>query len=288
MSLAAIPYDFRQPQPYPPEVQRALRAWLTVFLTQWGDYCRREMHLATKLRLDALRRAYVEPTLADLPDAVLAYPVQWSSTASSLLVVSRRLALAWTLARLGEKCEALPTDRALTLVETTLWEHLLDHAFLAVARDSWASEPAPIWQRGPRELAPPFTPIFRQQPALLLAELRAEEPFADGFVLWLLSEAVVRQFFAATATGLAASSPASPPRLEELLQDVPLQLTVQLGAVQLPLAQLQQLRTGDVLLLEQRLEEPVLVLLEGTVRYTAWPGRIGSQRAVQIAATREE
>ncbi len=278
--MNATPYDFRQPQPYPPEVSRQLRAWLTVFLTQCNDYCRRELHLPLSLRLESLRRAYTESALSQLPENVLAYIIAWSNSASSLLVVSRPLVLAWTLAQLGERCESLPADRPLTVIETSLWEQFLDQVFLALARESWGREPVPQWQRQAREAAPQFTPIFRQQFALAVAELRGEPPFADGLVWWLLSEAVMQQFFA-----LETTAPKSPGRIEEALQQVPLKVQVQLGQVRLPLAHLQRLRAGDVLLLEQRLEEPLLVLVEGSARYTAWPGRVGSKQAVQIAAT---
>lgn len=283
MKAPPKPYDFRQPQPEPPEMRRQLLAWLDVLARHWTDQGRRQFGLTWTLRIETVRRCYFQAVLPELPENTLFYPVQWSASAGSLLGVSRPLALALTLAMLGEKCDSLPADRPLTEVELLLWEHVLDHWLLEGARTCWQREPAPQWQRGERESAPQFSLVFRQQRTTLLADLHCEEPWADGRIVWLLTEATARQFFLPPGSdGTPAPSP------QQVLQDIPLQLTVQLGQAKLPLAQLERLHSGDVLLLEQGLDEPLLVLLEGEPRYLAWPGRVGRQRAVQIAQLTEE
>jgi flagellar motor switch protein FliM len=283
MTAAPKPYDFRQPQPEPPEIRRQLTLWLEALIERWQELGRQQLQFPWSLQLASLRRCYVASILGELPENLLVYPVQWSARAGSLLGISRPLALALTLAMLGETVASLPADRPLTEVEFALWEYVLDQRLLAGAKACWAREPSPLWQRGAREPAPQFSSVLRQQTIVFLADLSTAPPWADGHILWLLTESVIQEFFSARP-----SEPSAGISPQELLQGVPLQLVVQLGQTRLPLAQLHQLRSGDVLLLEQRLDEPLLVLLEDQPRYRAWPGRVGTQRAIQILADREE
>ncbi|GBD35374.1 hypothetical protein HRbin36_00486 [bacterium HR36] len=293
MTAAPRPYDFRQPQPEPPEVRRQVLAWLVALTNQWADLGRRHWAFPWQLCIASLRRCYLPAVFQELPDNLLCYSVYWSNRAASLLAVSRPLALGLTLALLGEKCDNLPSDRPLTDVELSLWEYILEQRLLATARICWSSEPTPQWQRGPRESTPQLASGLRQhngttsavpgaEAVVMLADLQTEPPLHEGRILWLLTEAVIQEFFPANRA--ASAPPVSP---QDILQEIPLQLVVQLGQTHLPLAQLEQLRGGDVLLLEQRLDEPLVVFLEDQPGYLAWPGRLGTQRAIQIATSWE-
>ncbi|MDW8222290.1 MAG: FliM/FliN family flagellar motor switch protein [Gemmatales bacterium] len=279
MTAAAKPYDFRQPQPEAPEVRRQVEAWLTALAQHWSDWAQRQLGMTWRCQLGTIRRCFIAHAFEDMPPSLLVYPLAWSAQAGSLLGVSRPLALALTLALLGEKTDTLPADRPLTPIETSLWEYLLDQHLLARMKTSWVGPAMPSWQRGALETTPQFSGILKQQTCVLRAELHSPEPFAEARIIWLLTEAVLQEYFRPARPDASAS--VAP---QMLAQAIPLQVTVQLGQTQLPLTQLQRLRCGDVLLLEQRLDEPLMVFLEHEPHFRAWPGRLGRQRAIQIAA----
>ena len=70
--------------------------------------------------------------------------------------------------------------------------------------------------------------------------------------------------------------------METLVRDLPVEISVNLGTVELPLADLARLRAGDLVLLNQRVSEPLAAALAGIKRFRVWPGRVSSQQAIQI------
>jgi flagellar motor switch protein FliM len=66
------------------------------------------------------------------------------------------------------------------------------------------------------------------------------------------------------------------------LLDVPLNVPVVLGEVRLSAREWLQVREGDVLVLPNRIHEPVMVKAEKRPFYYARPGRVGSQLSVRI------
>ena len=56
------------------------------------------------------------------------------------------------------------------------------------------------------------------------------------------------------------------------------------GAVDLPVEALAELRPGDVIRLDERVDEPVLLSIEDQVRAWAIPGRVGDRLALELVA----
>ena len=72
------------------------------------------------------------------------------------------------------------------------------------------------------------------------------------------------------------------PTLESLVGEMPVEVSVRLGATELPVSQLTRLRAGDVVILDQRVSEPLEACIGGQTRFHVWPGRVGPRRAFQI------
>ncbi|MFO0865831.1 MAG: FliM/FliN family flagellar motor C-terminal domain-containing protein [Gemmataceae bacterium] len=71
-------------------------------------------------------------------------------------------------------------------------------------------------------------------------------------------------------------------QLEALVRNLPLDVTVILGTVEVPLAQLANLQRGDLILLEQRISEPLSAYLGDKPFFRGWPTRAGSYQAFAI------
>lgn len=63
---------------------------------------------------------------------------------------------------------------------------------------------------------------------------------------------------------------------------IPLSLTVILGQAKLPDEQYRALQKGDVILLNEELEAPLRLSLQGQKRLQGRPGKIGRKKAVVI------
>ncbi len=61
-------------------------------------------------------------------------------------------------------------------------------------------------------------------------------------------------------------------------------MTVVLGTVELSLADLSRLSVGDVVILDQRVSEPLTAELAGQQKCAGWPGRVGTRQAFEVAS----
>ncbi len=79
----------------------------------------------------------------------------------------------------------------------------------------------------------------------------------------------------------------TPRKLEALVRELPIEVTVDLGMVELPIAQLARLTPGDLLILNQRVSEPLIARVDSRPKFRGWPGRVGSRQSLQIESLRE-
>jgi flagellar motor switch protein FliM len=66
--------------------------------------------------------------------------------------------------------------------------------------------------------------------------------------------------------------------------ELPVQLTVHLGSTKVSLLHLAALQVGDVLLLDQAIDQPLSAALGKKVKFLVWPGARGSRQAIAIHA----
>ncbi len=109
-------------------------------------------------------------------------------------------------------------------------------------------------------------------------------PFGEGDWCWLLPRSdwvgrlLAPRQAVRSATGLADCRA----QLTRLAEQFPVRLSVRLGKAEVSLQQLSRLQTGDLILLDQRVSEPLPASLAGTVKYHVWPGAVGSRQAIEI------
>ena len=71
-------------------------------------------------------------------------------------------------------------------------------------------------------------------------------------------------------------------QVEALVRELPVKFAVALGSIELSLSDIGSLRAGDLLILKQRISEPLVGLVDGQEKFRAWPGRVGSRLAIQV------
>ena len=84
-----------------------------------------------------------------------------------------------------------------------------------------------------------------------------------------------------TATAIVEVNPLKD-QIEALVKEMPVEFSVILGTTQVTLLQLARLRKGDVILLEQKVSEPLSARVAGSDKFSVWPGANGRRQAIQI------
>jgi flagellar motor switch protein FliM len=281
------PYNFARPGRMTAEVEQRVSGWLRAAAALAAKKAGPQLPFTPEMALAAVEVLRPAEGLAKLPEAAAGYGLSLNSTAANgMIALPRPLALGLVGAMLGEVGAALPEDRDLTVVEQDLFQFFIGEVLVNTLQETWpAAESVPITLRG-REAHPRWTRIFPPDDNVVVCTFSLKGPFGDGEWYWLLSQKhLMEQVAQSMPGGDKLKGDAGPPesvRLPLLVEELPVEMTVLLGTVELSLADLSRLSVGDVVILNQRVSETLPALLAGEKKCKVWPGRIGSRQAFEI------
>lgn len=282
------PYDFRKPAPVPGGPEDRLGEWwrsaCALATAKWA----KQLPTPPALELGPVRTEMAVEALADLPDGIVGYPVRLHDGLTTLLTVPRPLVLALVAGLLGDASEEMPPDRDPTPLEDDLFLFFLREHLLPAFLETWSGKQPlrPILDR--REEHARFARVFSLEEKVVVATFRLRGSFGTTEWVWLWPGPAMQRLLAGRSSEESLPVPGeAPQRMADLVKGLPVDLAVELGRLDLPLAQLAHLRPGDVLLLEQAVARPLAASIAGTDKLRVWPGRKGNRQAVYIEAVRE-
>jgi flagellar motor switch protein FliM len=283
--MSVEPYNFRKPGRLASDLEQGLASWLRAYCTRAPARWNKHLPFPVEMELRQLETVRPAEGLGRLPDAIVAYRlVLAGEEIQTLLVLPRPFLLALVTAALGDAGKELPADRELTVVEDSLCGYLLQNLWLPLLQETWpGGEPLGIHVQH-QETNPKWTRMFPREDNVVLCTFVCRGPFGEQPWYWMVPQkGLLDQFAQLAGPGQEqGQEEVIRPRLATLVQELPVEVTVILGAVELPLAYLAQLRAGDVLILNQRVSDPLTASVAGEKRFRVWPGRLGFQQAFQI------
>jgi flagellar motor switch protein FliM len=279
------PYDFRNPARRAGERERRLDQWLAATakasVLPWGKL------LSYPATLEAGRReeALPEEWFSCLPESTLGLRVRiGDQKLVSLLVLPRTLALALLDGLLGETVAGLPADVPLSPVEESLLGHLSEVLLLRPLRETWLG-PKPIALRaGGQEFNLRTTRLFPAEP-IFVCTFKVTGPFGELDWCWILPRGDWLSAILAPPTRSAEA--AERDRVEKLVRDFSVDLSVRLGSAEVSLSQLAALAPGDLVLLDQPAGEPLTAMVADVPKFRVRPGVAGQRLAIQIESRLE-
>jgi flagellar motor switch protein FliM len=280
-------YNFHKPGRLAGDLEHRLMAWLGDACSMAPDKWSEHFPFPIELTVRALRTERPQEALAQLPESVVAYRAMLGAMAT-LVVLPRPLVLALVAGILGDTVEKLPEDRELTSVEDSLCEFLFQQLFVAMLGESWPGAQPLTFGLGPRELLPRWTRMFALEEKVLVTTFKLHGSFGEAE--WRLispQKALLEQFALDGLTGPFAPRATPRPQLEALVREMPIDVAVTLGTLNLPIHQVTRLRPGDLLVLDQLVSEPLTASAGGVQKFRVWPGRVGARQACAIESTLE-
>jgi len=279
------PFDFRKPPPG--ELGRRVSAWLTAACRRTIGPWARTLPFPAALGVGHIEVVGASAVFAALPEDAISVPVFAGVGAepAALLVFRRPFLIALLSGVVGETVAALPEDRETTELETSLVGYATRELFLDPLERGWPGTPAPQLSSG--ALAPPRLAWTANGGELtdlaVFATLDASAPFGQQPVYLVVPRGGP---WAALAAPESAPRPPVVPaeQIEALVRQMPVELEVLLGTADVSMRELSALRAGDVLVLAQKVDEPLAGLLAGARKFRVWPGAVGSKAAVQVDA----
>lgn len=281
-------FDFRKPPPG--DLILRLTGWLT-------EACRRTVAVWGRLlpfpatwTLGSVALSTAAPTMAALPDDAVGFRIvpKGDPGAAFLFALPRPLLLALLAGMMGETPPELPADRDLSPAEASLSEFCLRELFLSPLSAGWPlAGGLSVVAEGP---APPGT-VWRIPPSapVLLAPLTLTAGFGEVATPLVFPRAATFDRLTAIPTPPDPPTSASDRKhIESLVLEMGIDLSVVLGTADLTLSEMARLKPGDLLVLRQKVSEPLEAEVSGSPKFRVWPGAVGSRAAVQIQSTVSE
>lgn len=290
--MRAEPYDFRNAARLGAELDRRLAGWLRaaagLSAKRWGTL----LSFAAEMHAEAHQVAAPGAALAALPEDAVCLRIAWhwqpvagaASDLTTLAVVARPLTLALLAGLTGEKVEGPVEDRALTALEESLCGYLVEALLIGLLRESWPGGQPLRLDVGAREAEYHNSRVFPPGEPVLVFSFRVTGPFGEGQWWWVVPRG---DWFNQLLTQPQAARPATGhpdpwAQLAGLAERFPVRLSVRLGNAEVSLHQLSRLRAGDLVVLDQRVHEPLKASVDGAEKFRVWPGAVGERQAVEI------
>jgi flagellar motor switch protein FliM len=285
--MTTDPFDFRKPPPGVLEWQTA--EWL-------AEAARLASITWSKLltfQAEPMAGGVVPTTAGDglstLPANAVGFPVATEDESDDgfLLALPRPLVLTLLAGLMNEVVTGILPDRDLTALETSLCGFLTRELFLKSMTAAWPLDDPPRWVAGAGGQPRNVWRLPAADPAVL-ACFMANTPFGElpFHMLFMRSERLLRL---ADPPPMKASPlvPAERLHIESLVREMAVEVDVTLGTAELTLYDLANLRAGDVLMLRQKVSDPLTASVAGTPKFRVWPGAVGGRQAVQVHAPAE-
>lgn len=273
------PHDFRKPPPLPASARAQLTRWTPRIAQAVAKQLKSQVSFDVEIESAGLEVLTADELLTPLPETTMRFRAGVADTADvSLLLLPRAAVLAVIGSILGDAGEDATADRELTGIEAEIAEFVARECFSEPIQRSWTGSP-------PLALEPATTPARAAYPPgtlLIVAPFRIRGPFGDLPWWWALPRGAWIDRLAGAANLTAPVTVPSAAERERAVCDLPLRLTVELGAASLSLIHLAGLAEGDVLLLEQPVDEPLTASFGTQGKYRVWPGAVGTRQAVSI------
>jgi flagellar motor switch protein FliM len=283
-------YDFRKPGKLAPELEEDLGAWLTGACRLASERLAKELQFQGEMKFRGVEVVRAGTALAGLKADSVSYRLALSAAQTKTLTVfPRPLVLALAAAMVGDPGTELPADRELTSVEDSLFEYLVQCLLVLVLQEAWpSSEPLPLTYQH-KEPNPKYARLFAADSNLVDCCFVIRGPFGELDWHWLAPQEALLEMFKRSneQTRPAAQDAAARPRIEAFVRELPVEVAVRLGSVDLPLSMLADLSIGDLVILNQRVADPLSAFVAGEERFQVWPGRVGLQQAIQVESLLE-
>ncbi len=279
-----VSYDFRQPRRLADDIETILMMWQKRIASQVADRWTQNLACTAPWEPKPLETTRSSSFAASVREqgSIVCFEIGLGPDRDlTWLMIPRQLALAIVSTMLGETIEELPEDRSLTDVESSLLELAAQEFEHGLIESQPCDESLRCEVLG-TERFQLLTRRFPETEPLVVAGFELNGSFGAGQVYWLLSQNAVLKF-ATHMSECRVTRDSNADELEETVKKIPLQVVVKLGRASVHVSDLMNLQEGDVIILDQRVSDPLSAEVAGTTKFRGWPGRVGSRQAYQIS-----
>lgn len=280
-------YDFKHPDRIAKDQLRALRTIHDGFARAFGTYLSGTLRTLVDINLLSIDQAAYSEYMLSLSVPSCLYIVSSNQLKGSLILeVSPQFSLLVVdrlLGGLGTRQESM---RELTIIEQTILRRVIDSGLSAIA-DAWRTvQPMSLYVES-YEANPQFVQIApaSESAVVISCEIVIRDstyPMNLCFPYFVLEPLMANLTTGWTNMSTKKIRPEEKNELIERVRLSKLPVRAQLGSTTISMGEYLALKIGDVVLMDQRTEDPVKVWIDKKVKFWAEPGNSKLQQAIRI------
>jgi flagellar motor switch protein FliM len=289
MNSAEYPkYDFLSASKLERPLATALSAWFgkfnKLFTERWADFASSQVQVSSNhcdsLSFDAARVRWTNPTVAC---PVTIKSLDQKTVVPGLIVAECADVIIVMMEILSETLPERPADRQLTSIELTMCQLLFQTSVSALSEAWLDKEMLPI-TLGEFDFQPNNSRLFTPNKEVVIKrfEIRTASSAKAGPAKfdWVVAKEELIQLLGVKKVPQLA---ASPTKIDvDLVREIAVECIVNLGTTELSMDSLMQLAPGAIVRLNQRVDEPLLLSLNGQPKLVGWPGKINRKPCVLV------
>ncbi len=274
----ARPFDFRKPCRLSLHVEQRVLEWQHRGCRLLPKKLLPHLPYTTQWR--ATSPESLDVTTSEFVEFMVAYQVQLEGFEQpTLLGIPSELAVAFVEGILGSDVEQFVEPRAVTSIEVNMLE-VVAATIVEALNEGGTGAGYPRCSLSNHEPRPQILRLYPAEPELLRLQFDVTLPCGTSPVHWFIPQTLTDNIFDESEDGVA--DPEVSRHLQEVALRVPFEIRVELGAVDLPISELGDLQAGDVVVLNQRVSEPLTCYIQDGLTMQAWPGITGGRQSIRV------
>ncbi len=285
-------YDFRRPAKFSKENLRIIQLLHETFARQLPNYLAGHLRTDVRCVLDTMEQVTYEEFQKSLPSPKLICVCDLGGDEKPfLLEISLSLVFAVVDRILGGPGGSEVPERELTEIEKVVMEDVVI-GILANLSTAWGTVLEIDFRLQKMECQPQFVQVVFPTEIVLTISFEVSISSSEGLLNICFPYTSLQEALDALNTEKWLSSKREQGRtglvLKEELSSLKIPLSVELGRAKLLLSDIRRLEEGQVIRLDARVDDPVVVKVGKRPVYRALPGTLGKRLAVRICSRYEE
>lgn len=287
-------YDFRRPDKFSKDQIRTLYMLHENFARLLNTYLSAQLRAMVQVNVASVDQLTYEEFIRSLPNpSVISVLEMHPLKGNAILEINPSIVFA-TIDRLfGGSGQTAPKARPLTDIEENIVRRVLARTLESLA-EAWKQVVPLKPVVDAIETNPQFSQIVPPNDMVVLITLQAKVGQGEGFINlcipYLVLEPIMSKLsttYWVAGTGRSASTEHIQ-SLQRRVEKIKVPVIVELGKTMVTLRELLDLRRGDVLQLDRKVDEDLQIMIGSHKKFFCKAGALGSKLAVQISSVIKE
>ena len=277
-------YDFQKPTGLSIDDGDLLKQWTNAFAVLFKEKWAADLPSEIEVKYDSDAAFSFAVLKTRMPKPALAVRVLFGTPEiESFMMLERSAVISIVMEMMGDTLEEIE-DRMLSSVEVSLFEMFIGEVIGSLS-ESWVDQESLPMSFNEIDDRPHRSRAFDPKTIMLQLKFVVKQGENSFDLFWIVPQADFEHLLSKFSVPASNENNTFRDVLESYAKEMKVKISVLLGGAELSFNQMSKLAKGDVIVLDQKISEPLPVRVEDAEKFKAWPGRHGNSQAIKISNT---